>query len=1253
MAWSLMKLAAVLVFLVVNSAAFAEQNPRDPRLEQALALFDEERTADAIALAQVALGDATSDTERWFARETLASIAHLDGRDAEALPMLRELVGAGEGLFGPDDPTLVYPLRMLAATEGNLGDDRAVTQTMLRTLRLTRALATDGSAHAREELLYSLSDLSRHYLDTGDYLASALLAAELTIQSQNGETPDQPQAQEGELLRALAHLRMGRPVEAASHALAAWRLGDAMTEDAADLSALLDAEFIDAAGGNVDAKLAEWIEASAPVEAERAAREIASTAAAEPMLAALTRGDPIAADLAARSAFDRVDADDPLAVVAYFALMSGTFRAGRNDLAATWAARLAEMPALYLAGLVEDPTVLFQDIATELLSEGRARDAANLAQATINLAALRGRPQDVAVQKSLAVYGAALRDMGDKSGAEKALVAAVDLGTVPGPEPARARATIQALGDLAALFLDAGRESDAVAVFEQALEMLKTGPVGREHGAWLFILQEYLPILVKEGQGERALALAVRNVDIAKAEAGGAADARLWAYALLARIYLDLGDPTAAIGAADQAMALADADSSLDASPARLIAARARFQTGDIAAANAILADATTGQPNATLLALTAIERANAGDFVNGRQLLALSIKALPVDSPVLPYLTAADGIMLLLSDDLPAAIEKFRIATQALTQPDRRAEPRSRDHLALHVDTALKLAETKSGVQAQNYATEAFQVAQRVNDISAGAALGKSAARLKSTSAGAEDKARDLDDAERALAAARDALLDRVAAGFDASIERKALDEARLSLGQASDALAVAFPDYRAFADPHPVDLVAATRLLRPDEVLVMFASSDMAGIAGAEPSVVIALTAEGYAWSPLPPRSEIAALTTDLRCAAALTDGRCRAGSSGTRGAFALTDEPDNRYGAPGFDYELAHRAYLLLLDPISEAFKGKTALTIVPDKALAAMPFHLMLTESAAPQTSPRDAPWLIRKMSVSVAPSVASFAALRDKAAPVHVADLPFLGIGDPLIGIQRNAPVSVNCERYAEPALLVAALALTDEPLLRDGLSARDGAVAALPALPETRCELEATSAFFGPAAQVLLHQDATETALKAMSQSGELERFRVLSFATHGLLAGELGANQAGLVLTPPDKGTPEDDGILTIEEIAALRINADFVLLSACNTAAGSRAGDESFSGLASAFFLAGARNLLVSHWPVYSDAAVRLTTGMYGFLAVNPKMSHAEALRQSMLAILDDPASDTMKLQPAYWGPFIIVGDGYSNQR
>src|SRR4029077_15091139 len=136
----------------------------------------------------------------------------------------------------------------------------------------------------------------------------------------------------------------------------------------------------------------------------------------------------------------------------------------------------------------------------------------------------------------------------------------------------------------------------------------------------------------------------------------------------------------------------------------------------------------------------------------------------------------------------------------------------------------------------------------------------------------------------------------------------------------------------------------------------------------------------------------------------------------------------------------------------------------------------------------------------------------------------------------------------------------------------------------------------------------------------------DLSRFRIVAFATHGLVPGDLdGLTQPALALTAPQVAGVEGDGLLTLEKILSLKLDADWVVLSACNTAAGAAAGAEAASGLGRGFFYAGTRAVLVTNWSVHSESARELMTDLFKRQANDPKLTRGEALRQAMMALVD----------------------------
>jgi CHAT domain-containing protein len=353
--------------------------------------------------------------------------------------------------------------------------------------------------------------------------------------------------------------------------------------------------------------------------------------------------------------------------------------------------------------------------------------------------------------------------------------------------------------------------------------------------------------------------------------------------------------------------------------------------------------------------------------------------------------------------------------------------------------------------------------------------------------------------------------------------------------------------------------------------------------------------------------------------------------------------------------FDLGRAYELYRSLFAQVEDLIKDKQML-VVPSGALTSLPFQVLATEEPTGTASYADAAWLVRRHAITVLPSATSLKALR-QFAKASKATRPFVGFGNPLLvgpsRADRSAWSRQSCAKA--PALMQVAGRAVRAPMVRlfRGNLADTEFVRHQQPLPETADELCAVARSVGAAEiAIYLGDKATESVIKSMSAAGTLAQARVVHFATHGLLSSEtemLGASKAepALLLTPPNQASEEDDGLLTASEAALLKLDADWVVLSACNTAAGegNTIGAEALSGLARAFFYAGARALLVSHWAVDSNATVNLITKAFDEIKDDDRIGRAEALRRSMLTLVGAGGSNS---HPATWAPFVVVGEG-----
>ncbi len=472
---------------------------------------------------------------------------------------------------------------------------------------------------------------------------------------------------------------------------------------------------------------------------------------------------------------------------------------------------------------------------------------------------------------------------------------------------------------------------------------------------------------------------------------------------------------------------------------------------------------------------------------------------------------------------------------------------------------------------------------------------------------------------------------------------------------------LAAEFPDYATLTRPTPLSVAEVQAHLGVDEALVLLLDTD-AFDPTPEETFIWVVTKTNVQWV----RSDLGTpgLTREvaaLRCgldATAWSDG-------GTKRCAEALDLRPNQAPAEGqplpFDTRRAHRLYKELFGEIGDLIAGKHLL-IVPSGPLTQLPLQVLVT--TPPEGNDKSVPWLIREHAVTVLPAVSSLKALR-RVARSSAAKFPMIGFGNPLLDGDQGHPrygmyykqqaAAARARQSCQEVVVGMRAALGPqtrfvEPVsMRGGLADLSHLKAQVP-LPETTRELcDVAAALKADRKDVRLGARATERDIKALSASGALADYRVVHFATHGTLAGQLSRSaEPGLILTPPTQASDEDDGYLSASEIAALKLNADWVILSACNTAGGADAGQEAqaLSGLARAFFYAGSRALLVSHWEVETDAAVKLITSTVSAITRNAKIGRSEGLRRAMLEMIDHGKPE--QAHPSYWAPFVLVGEG-----
>ncbi len=443
-----------------------------------------------------------------------------------------------------------------------------------------------------------------------------------------------------------------------------------------------------------------------------------------------------------------------------------------------------------------------------------------------------------------------------------------------------------------------------------------------------------------------------------------------------------------------------------------------------------------------------------------------------------------------------------------------------------------------------------------------------------------------------------------------------KALNDANGKLDNWIRDVKLSDPRYAAIKFPEPIKLSEAQKLL--DERSAMLAFS-----LGEQESFLFAVTRNDYRIFKLKSSATIRRNVDDLLSA---IQGKGRANSP--IGTFKTS----------------ARELYQSLIEPAKEMLAGKSELIVIPDESLHRLPFETLLT--AQPDGKWEQLPYLVRDFAISYAPSVSVLAFLKTQSQRVTPKD--FIAFGDPVLGkddqmndqtkmlastISNNRGLSVKPERPGFWRKLF-------------GSSTRGASTGPLKfdRLPFSREEaIEIAKLFSTDKADVFLGKDATEEKAKSKDL---LSQYGIVHFSTHGL-PNEDRPRFSSLIMSSPTKGKTAsetiEDGWLSAYEIFNLKLNANLVVLSACETGLGKEIKGEGLMSLTRAFMYAGAPSVVVSLWKVNDSASKDLMVAFYRNLQqpVNgEKLSYSEALRRAQLEMIAKGNA------PKLWAPFVLIG-------